>query len=264
MTESNTAIHSPAQLRTNIVVNTISTSDLKHALKAGWQDFLAKPSHILFLGLIYPILGFVFARLTSDMDLIPLVYPLLTGFALVGPIAAIGLYELSKRREQGLELHWRHAFNVTRSPAIGRILALGSILLVVFFFWMVAAYVIYRWTIGTLNPQSLGELLQITLQTREGWMLIALGNGAGFLFAAFTISFGLVSFPMLLDRNCSLRDAMQTSYAAVTHNLRVIGIWGMIIALGLALGSLPLLIGLAIVLPVFGHASWHLYRRLVP
>lgn len=186
------------------------------------------------------------------------------GLALVGPLAAIGLYELSKRRELGQDLHWRHALNVTRSPAIGPILALGGIFLVLFFFWMVAAYVIYRWTIGTLSPETLSELAQIAFQTREGWTLILLGNGIGFLFAAFTLTIGLVSFPMLLDRNCSLGVAMRTSYAAVTHNLKVIMIWGFIIALGLAIGSIPLLIGLAIILPVFGHASWHLYRRLVP
>jgi len=264
MTESHTSLHNTVSPQSDITVNIISTTDLKYALRAGWQDFLAKPSHILFLGLIYPILGFVFARLTSDMNLVPLIYPLLTGFALVGPLAAIGLYELSKRREMGQELHWRHALNVTRSPAIGRILALGGIFLVLFFFWMIAAYVIYRWTIGAQNPETLSDLAQIAFQTREGWTLIILGNGIGFLFATFILTIGLVSFPMLLDRNCGLRIAMQTSYAAVANNFKVIMIWGFLIASGLAIGSLPLLIGLAIVLPVFGHASWHLYRRLVP
>lgn len=245
-------------------VRHIHRSDLKAALRAGWQDFLAKPSHILFLGLIYPILGFIFARLTSNMNLIPLIYPLLTGFALVGPLAAVGLYELSRRREKGEELHWRHAFSITRSPAFGSVLALGGILLVLFFFWMVSAYVIYRWTLGALSPDSLRELFNLALTTREGWTLIVFGNLAGFIFALFTLTISVVSFPMLLDRHCGLRRAMRTSYKAVRENFSVMMLWGLMIAFGLVLGSLPLLVGLAIVLPVFGHASWHLYRRLVP
>ncbi|MGD8325836.1 MAG: DUF2189 domain-containing protein [Sphingomonadales bacterium] len=247
-----------------IDVRHIHSSDLKAALRAGWQDFLAKPSHIFFLGLIYPILGFIFARLTSNMNLIPLIYPLLTGFALIGPLAAVGLYELSRRKELGQELHWRYAFSITKSPAFGSILALGGILLVVFFFWMVTAYVIYRWTLGTLSPDSLRELLNLTVTTREGWTLIVLGNFVGFIFALFTLTISVVSFPMLLDRHCSVRRAMQTSYKAVRQNFPVMMLWGVTITFGLFLGSLPLLVGLAVVLPVFGHASWHLYRRLVP
>lgn len=244
-------------------INKIDMHDLAMSLKSGWSDFMAKPSHLAFLVLIYPIVGFVLIRFSANMNLIPLIYPLLTGLALVGPVAALGLYEISRRREKGETPHWRHVFTILKSPALGAVLTLGGVLLATFFFWLITAMAIYRWILGDYEPQSMAELLTFALTTRDGWLLIVLGNGAGFLFAAFVLSISIVTFPLLLDRDGPLRNAVRMSLLAVKHNPVTLLIWGFIIAVGIAIGLVTFLVGLMITLPVLGHASWHLYRRLV-
>ena len=246
-----------------IDVRTISTDDLKDALSRGFDDFKANPTHLIFLGVIYPVMGLILARFTAEAALLPLIFPLVAGFALVGPFAAVGLYELSRRRELGLPAEWKHAFLAFRSPAIGSILTLGFMLMVILVIWLFAARLIYRSTIGHATPETMMSMVKEVFGTTEGWSLIILGNGVGFLFAVIAFTISVVSFPLLLDRNVGVGAAIQTSVRAVMLNPRVMAIWAAIVVVGLILGSIPLLIGLAIAMPVLGHATWHLYRKLV-
>ena len=243
-------------------VRRIGVTDLQRALWKGVDDFQAKPSHILFLGIIYPLVALFLSRLTFGYDVLPLLFPLIAGFALIGPVAAIGLYELSRRREQGLEVEWRHAFGVLKSPSIGAIAALGALLAVIFLAWLGVAMAIYGATLGTY-PASVAEFLNRLLTTAEGWTLIVVGNGVGFLFALFVLMISAVSFPMLIDRRVSAFTAVQTSVRAFVKNPLTMTLWGLIVAISLVLGCIPLFVGLAVVVPVLGHATWHLYRRVV-
>lgn len=243
-------------------VRRIDVADLRDALLEGFDDFWAKPSHILFLGIIYPIVALFLSRLTFGYEVLPLLFPLVAGFALIGPVAALGLYELSRRRERGLDVAWRHAFDVLRSPSIGAILTLGLILAAIFLAWLGTAMAIYDATLGAY-PASLTDFARQLFTTSEGWTLIVVGNGVGFLFAVVVLMISVVSFPMLIDREVGVWTAVQTSVRAVIANPVAMALWGLIVAVSLVIGSLPFFVGLAVVMPVLGHATWHLYRRVV-
>jgi uncharacterized membrane protein len=240
-------------------IHKIGVADIKDALAKGVDDFLAMPSHLVFLGLIYPLLGIPLAA-ANDLHLL---YPLASGFALLGPFAAVGLYEVSRRREMGLDTSWRHAFDVLRSPAMPSIIVLGGILMVIFLCWLGAAQALYVGLFGNHPPTSLLRLLRESLTTPHGWALIILGNGIGFLFAVLVLSISVISFPLLLDRDVGVAVAIHTSVRAVVANPIMMALWGLIVAALLVLGSLPFFVGLALVMPILGHATWHLYRRVV-
>jgi uncharacterized membrane protein len=244
-------------------IRRIGTPDVFDVLAKGVADFNEKPSYLIFLTLIYPLVTLFLARLTFGYDLLPLLFPLAAGFALLGPVAAIGLYELSRRREQGQEIAWRHAFGVLKSPSLGAIISLALILVAIFVLWILTAYAIYRALFGDAMPASIGEFANQVFYTWEGWTLIIVGNAVGFLFALAVLTISVVSFPLLLDRNVGAGKAMSTSIRAVLANPVPMLLWGFIVAVGLLVGSIPFFIGLCVVLPVLGHATWHLYRKVV-
>ena len=244
-------------------VRRINVADLRDALAQGIADFAANRTDVIFLCIIYPALGVVFARLASGYGFLPMLFPLASGFALVGPLAAIGLNELSRRREDGHAVTWTDAFGVVRSPSIGAIALLGLMLIAIFLLWLVVAQTIYVLTLGPQAPASIASFVTDVFTTKAGWTMIIVGIGVGFLFAATVLSISVVSFPLLLDRNASIGAAISTSLRAVGANLRVMALWGFIIATALVLGSLPFFVGLVVVLPVLGHATWHLYRKVV-
>ncbi|MDA7946815.1 MAG: DUF2189 domain-containing protein, partial [Hyphomicrobiaceae bacterium] len=156
LSSPHTTHESAASGVSDIEITKIGFADLLDALSRGYDDFLAKPSHLVFLCIIYPVAGLVLCRLAFGYDVLPLIYPLAAGFALVGPFAAIGLYEISRKRELGQDVTWRDALDVFRSAGIGAILMLGAILVVVFVVWLVAADAIYTATFGAETPKSLG------------------------------------------------------------------------------------------------------------
>jgi uncharacterized membrane protein len=245
------------------VVRKVGLRDINDALAKGLDDFLAFPTHVVFLSMAYPIVGLVLAGLTFGYDLLALLFPLAAGFALIGPFAATGLYAMSRRREMGLEVSWKHAFGARRSPSIDGVLALGALLAVIFLLWIAAAQAIYIANFGSAPAASISNFLHQVLTTPEGWTLIVVGNGVGFLFAAGVLTISVVSFPLLLDRDVGAAVAIMTSVRAVLKNPVTMAVWGLIVAGLLLIGSLPLFIGLAIVMPVLGHSTWHLYRKLV-
>jgi uncharacterized membrane protein len=245
------------------VVRKIGMGDLKAALVKGLADFLAFPTHVMFLSVIYPLIGLILARLMLSYDLLPLLFPLAAGFALVGPFAALGLYELSRRRELGLDVSWKDAFGARRCPAIDGILALGVLLFIIFISWVAAAEDIYIANFGDAPTASVPDFLRQVFMTPAGWTLIVVGNGVGFLFAVAVLAISIVSFPLLLDRDVGVLVAIRTSVRAVRRNPLIVAAWGLIVAALLVAGSLPFFVGLAVVMPVLGHSSWHLYRKLV-
>ncbi len=246
-----------------ISVRRIGLADLRWALARGVEDFGASRTDVIFVCLIYPLLGLLLARLASGYDMLPLIFPLASGFALVGPLAAVGLNEMSRRREMGQRAGWADAFAVFRSPAIGGIVLLGVILVMMLLFWLVLSNVVYNLTLGPQPPASLVAFAHDVFFTRAGWTMAVVGVGAGFLLAVVALTISVVSFPMLLDQNLPLETAVRTSATAVARNPLVMAAWGLIIAASLVIGSIPALLGLIFVMPVLGHATWHLYRRVV-
>ncbi|QLH71882.1 DUF2189 domain-containing protein [Rhodopseudomonas palustris] len=245
------------------VVHRIGLADLGAALRQGWDDFKAVPSHAVMLVLIYPVLGLVLARLVHGYAVLPLLFPLAAGFALLGPFAALGLYELSRRRELGQPASASDALAVLRSPSLGAMLGLGAILLALFLVWIAAAQAIYVSLFGYAPAAAIPDFVRRVLTTPEGWSLMLIGCGVGFLFALAALCLSVVAFPMMLDRHAGIGDAMATSLRVVAVNPLPIAAWGAIVAVLLVIGSIPAFLGLAVVVPLLGHATWHLYRKVV-
>jgi uncharacterized membrane protein len=244
-------------------VQAIAPGDLVDVLAKGFDDFWAMPTHVIFLSLIYPIAGIFIAAATLGFQFLPLLFPMAAGFALLGPFAAIGLYELSRRREQGLDTAWSHAFDLLQADSFRAILALGLILLVIFGVWVAVAQAIYVSHFGYAPPESIGAFVRQVLTTDAGHSMILVGNGVGFLFALVAFAISVVAFPLLIDRNIGATAAAITSVKAVMRNPLTMALWGVIVAAALLIGSLPLFVGLAVVIPVLGHSTWHLYRKVV-
>ncbi len=241
----------------------IAARELRDVLAHGLGDFGACRSDVIFICAIYPAVGLILTRLALGGEMLPLLFPLASGFALIGPFAAVGLYEMSRRREQGLPVSWRNALDVTRAPAAGAILVLGLVLAALLILWLAAAWGIYRVTLGPAELTSIPGFLHDVFLTGAGQVMIAAGIAVGAPFAIVAASISIVAFPLLLERDCGLDTAIRTSIRAVAANPGPMILWGLIVAAGLVIGSIPMFVGLIVVLPVLGHATWHLYRKLV-
>ena len=247
--------------RVRPTVRIIGLRDLKDALARGIADFSAMPTHAVFLCLIYPIVGLLLARLTLGYEVLPLLFPLAAGFTLLGPFAAIGLYELSRRREQGLDASWQDAFDVLRSPSRGAIAALGLLLLAIFVIWIAVAQAIYIANFGYEPAASIPDFLHQVFTTPAGRMLIDCGQFSSGFCSRWVLTISVVSFPLLLDRDVGAVEAVLTSVRVVAANPLMMAIWGLIVAGLLVIGSLPFFFGLAVVVPVLGHSTWHSIAR---
>jgi uncharacterized membrane protein len=253
----------PADATAGPVVRSITISDLHRALQLGWEDFKAVPSHAIILCVIYPVIGLVLARLVHGYAVLPLLFPLAAGFALLGPFAAIGLYELSRRREAGEPATAWDAFEIFRSPSFGAMLGLGVLLFALFVAWIMTAQAIYTAAFGYETAANIPDFADRIFMTSQGWWLIIVGCGVGFLFALAALCISVVSFPIILDRHTGAGEAIATSIRAVLRNPVPMVAWGLIVAVLLVLGTLPFFLGLAIVIPLLGHATWHLYREVI-
>ncbi|WP_243611909.1 DUF2189 domain-containing protein [Shimia aestuarii] len=244
-------------------VNTIGLREVGLALRLGWRDFLHLRSDVLMLVVIYPIVGLLLAGFAFHAALLPLLFPLVSGFALLGPIAAIGLYAMSRHAETDPAPRWGTAFASLDGHMIGPVLTMGLYLLALFTLWVASALAIYNVTLGPAMPTSVMGFARDVLTTAEGWTLAWLGIGVGGIFALIVLVTTLTSLPMLIDRPVGLPVAVAASLRVARKNPLAVIAWGIVVAALLLLGSLPLFLGLIVVLPVLGHGTWHLYRLAI-
>jgi len=251
----------PAETR--IPVRKIGPDDLRRSLRQGWDDFLAMRGDILFAGLLYPLLGIAAAVLTTNMPLIPFLFPIVAGVGLLGPVAAVGFYELARRREHRLTSNWLHFLDVRKRPAADDLAIVVGLLVMIFALWLLAAGAIYVTLFGWGTPTSVTGFFSDVLTTSRGWALIAAGLGVGAIFGWIVLALSVVSLPMLVDCDVSASTAVSASWRAAHANKPEMIRWGLTVVGLLVLGSIPLFLGLAVVLPWLGYATWHLYTRLV-
>jgi uncharacterized membrane protein len=237
--------------------------DIRDSLRKGYDDFAAARADVMFICLLYPVIGVLLAGVAFNSSLLPLLFPVAAGFAILGPVAAIMLYEISRRREKGETVRWTQGLSLLGAPNIGAIIVLALYLVAIFFVWVMVAGLIYDFTLGPEPPVSASAFLRDIVSTGAGRVMLVAGMGTGFLFALAALAISVVSFPLLLDRDVGVPVAVTTSIEVTRRNPRIVLLWGLIVATGLFLGSLPFFAGLIVVLPVLGHSTWHLYRRAV-
>lgn len=245
------------------MVRTIGIADLKDAVRRGLDDFAAVPSHAAFLVFIYPVIGIVLSRLLFGYAMLPLVFPLAAGFALVGPVAAAGFYELARRRENNLDSSWWHFLDPLKGRSRLPLAVLTGMLAAIFGAWLAAAWAIYMNTLGTEAPATPAAFVSDLFGTGPGLTMIVVGNLVGAGFALLALAVSAFSFPMVVDKPVDPLKAILTSVAAFRKSPATMARWGITVALILLAGAIPLFIGLVIALPVLGYATWHLYTRAV-
>jgi uncharacterized membrane protein len=246
-----------------IEIRKIGLRDLWESLKEGYDDFNAKPSYGLFLILIYPVFALLVTLFLLGENLLYLVFPMVAGFTLLGPVISVCLFEMSRRRERGLELSWLSAFDFVHTSSFAPIVALSIVMMLLYVAWLFLAQFLYFGLFGADPPASVSDFLNQLVTTQRGTALVLYGNFIGLLFAFTVLAISVVGFPLLLDRPATAVTAIGISIRAVATNLLVMAVWGVVVIVLLAAGAVLFLMGLPAVLPILGHSTWHLYRKLV-
>ena len=253
-----TVTHSPAVPE----INEVDTFDLRASLAAGWQDFKRAPLLGLVFSTVYVLGGWLILWAMTAKGQIWWTLPASAGFPILGPFIACGFYEISRRLEAGEALRAGEVFGVILRQKDRQIPAIAAVIVVYFLFWNFLSHMIFALFLGNATMTNVSSSLAVFLSP-EGMTMLAFGTVVGAIFATLLFSLTVVSLPMLLDREVDFVTAMLTSFALVQANPRVMLGWGALIAVSLFAGMLPGFLGLFVVLPLFGHASWHLYRRAI-
>ena len=243
-------------------INLVDASDLKASLALGWRDFRRAPVLGLAFSAVYVLGGWLITWAVTAKGQVWWTLPASAGFPILGPFVACGFYEISRRLEAGEPLVASEIIGVIFRQKDRQIPAIAAVIVVYFLFWNFLSHMIFALFLGNATMTNVSSSLAVFLSP-QGLSMLAFGTLVGAAFATLLFCLTVVSLPMLLDREVDFVTAMLTSFALVRENPRIMLSWGALIAICLFLGMLPAFLGLLVVLPLFGHASWHLYRRAI-
>lgn len=242
------------------VTSALSLADLRAALRAGWSDFLTHSRFGLFFASIFVAGGLALAYLSASRGEAAWLIPAAAGFPLLAPFAAVGLYEVSRRREANLPLGWKPVLGALLGRGDDQILSMGGIIFVAFGFWMIVAHGVFAIFLG---QSGLGSDPLAIFESSAGVAMVLVGSVIGGAMALGFYAITVISLPMLVDRDVDFLTAIITSLRVVRSNTAVMLTWAFLVGALLFVAMIPLFLGLMIVLPVLGHATWHLYRCTV-
>ncbi|MCB5944944.1 DUF2189 domain-containing protein [Acidocella sp. KAb 2-4] len=249
--------------RREFEIRQIHFNDLWEALRLGIADWRACRTEVMVLAVLLPVAAIMLGAVTAAPNLLPFLFPVCAGLALLGPMVTLWFVALSRERERSGVASAEQAAAVFDSSRLNTIQSLGLLCIVLFLAWLAVAGVVYTHTLGQTGPARGLEFFVRVFTTAAGWEMIVLGYLTGAAFALVTLCIGLVSFPLALDQDVSTWQAITVSARAVIRNPVVVLAWGFVVATLMAAGTVPALLGLSVVMPVLGHATWHIYRRLV-
>lgn len=246
-----------------IKIRKITVADLFSSLRQGIDDYNAKPYSFVLLIAFYVLFALLFTLFAFGSELRYLAFPMVAGLTFIGPLVAIAFFDMSRQRERGRMLAWRESFRFIHTSSFAPILALSMLMMLLYVAWLYMAELLYFSFFGSSLPVSVADFTDQLFSTRHGGGLIFYGNFVGFLFAFAAMALSIVAFPLTLDKPVTSFTAIQVSIRAFTSNAYVMAVWGVVVVAILALGTALFLIGLAIALPILGHATWHLYRKII-
>jgi uncharacterized membrane protein len=263
---SEDSLSAPApKARLNVLpdIRTISFGDIRDCVSLGLADFARAPAFGLFFGGVIALCGIGIVAALAVFHKPWLIYPFAIGFPLIGPFVAVGLYEVSRRIEAGKPLVWGQILGVVLAQRSREVVWMAFVMLFIFWIWMYQIRLLLAIFLGQMSFSSFDRFADLLLHTPQGWLFLAFGHVIGAILALSLFALTVVSIPLLLDREVDFITAMIISVKAVVTNPVVMLGWGVIVTLLVIAASLPFFLGLLIVLPVLGHATWHLYRRVV-
>lgn len=244
-------------------IRELSVGDIRAALMHGLSDFAHAPLYGLFFGGVFALAGIIIVLAMTWWNIPWMIYPFAIGFPLIGPFAAAGLYEVSRRLEEGRPLSLKEVLSVVWAQRGRELSWMAFVMLFVFWIWMYQVRLLIALFLGRMSFSTLEKFMTIVLTTEQGWVFLAVGHVVGAAIALVLFSITVVSIPLLMDREIDFVTAMITSVRTVlTSPVPMIG-WGLVVTLAVLLACAPFFLGLLIVLPVLGHSTWHLYRRAI-
>lgn len=244
-------------------VRALTVADIRQSLAEGAADFARCPGTGLVIALVFVVIGMAITTSLVVLHEPWLIYPFAIGFPLVGPFAAVGLYEVSRRLEAGQTPTLGEVFKVIWAQRRREVSWMAFVMLFVFWIWMYQIRLLMALILGRSSYATLDKFAHLILTTNEGWVFLGIGHIEGAALALVLFSITVISIPMLLDREVDFVTAMITSVRTVLASPLVMLGWGLVVTIAVLAACVPFFLGLLVVLPVLGHATWHLYRRAV-